>query len=226
MASRLVTTTLRWPTAQRVVSRPDAPIAALNELVDDPMELDVLVGIEGETNPLAREAAGVLTSIPSQRRYAGPLAGLVMLPFVVPRPSRFSEGTFGVLYAADEIETALREAAHHQAQRFAATSAPSGTSIPMYAFALDIDTKAVDARHGVAGIDEGIYDRESYTKSARFGRELREAGHDALLFSSVRHLGATCVGAFWPNVVRRTSQSGRWMMRWDGKTFDEFAKVL
>jgi len=50
---------LMWDDARRVVSRPSGPVAALALLVSDQRELDILVGIEGLTNPLAREAAGI-----------------------------------------------------------------------------------------------------------------------------------------------------------------------
>ena len=109
----MVTARLEWAQAHRIVPSPDAPVAAFAALVDDPDELELLLTIEGLTNQLAREAAGNLPAFPPERRYHGPLAGLVMLPLLLPRESRFSDGYYGVLYAADVVDTALDEAAHH-----------------------------------------------------------------------------------------------------------------
>jgi hypothetical protein len=69
-----------------------------------------------------------------------------MTPFLLPRESRFSSGVFGVLYAAEDIETALRESGHHQALRLRAMSAPVGTTVPMYSISPSVNATVVDAR--------------------------------------------------------------------------------
>jgi hypothetical protein len=193
------------------VSRPSGPIAAFATLVDEPEEIDALIAIEALTNPLARVAAGALAAIPAPRRYLGPLAGLVMTPFVLPSASRFSDGTrYGVLYAADKIETALREAGHHHALRLIATAAPAGTTVPAYSLSLHIDS-VVD-------------DPDSYAASQVYGSNARDAGHNGVYYDSVRSDGE-CAGLFWPDAVKNARAGDEWRCYFDGKAITEYARV-
>lgn len=215
---------LMWDDARRVVSRPSGPVAALALLVSDQRELDILVGIEGLTNPLAREAAGILATIPPARRYVGPKSDLVMTPFVLPRESRFSDSSYGVLYAADTIDTALRESGHHQALRLAATAAPAGTTVPMFAFSIRINTTVIDVR-SPAQEDSAIYDHDSYIASQTLGRNVRKAGHNGLLYNSVRNTGGECAALFWPDAVKGACSDHEWRYYFDGKQISEYAQV-
>ena len=52
-----------------------------------------------------------------------------MAPFVhtsLDRPSRFTDGSFGVYYAGDCLEVALFETIHHHQKFMAATDEPAG----------------------------------------------------------------------------------------------------
>lgn len=215
----MVAADLEWPQAHRIVPSPDAPVAAFSSLVDDADELEILLAIEAMTNPLAREAAGNLPVIPPQRRYHGPLAGLVMLPLLLPRASRFSDGFYGVLYAADVVDTALDEAAHHAGRRLAATAAPAGTTLRLYGYTLDVRGELIDARKGHDGVDDAVFARDSWTAGQRLGRTLRSAGHRGLHYTSVRRPSGTCVGLFWPDAVRSANEAARWLLFWNGTTF-------
>jgi hypothetical protein len=226
MARGLVTRELSWPDAQRVVPSPDVPVAAFAALVDDPRELELLLQLEGLTNPLAREAAKNLPAIPSSRRYRGALAGLVMLPFVLPRASRFSDGFFGVLYAADVVETALVEAAYHAGRRLAAANAPAGTTLRLYGYTLLIEGDLVDARRGERGVNDAIYAPDSWLVAQSFGRALRSAGSLGVHYTSVRRSAGSCVGLFWPDGARNASEASRWLLFWNGTTFEYVAQEL
>jgi hypothetical protein len=216
----LVTALLEWPRAHRIVPSPDAPVAAFAALVDDPNELELLLQVEGLTNPLAREAAGNLPAIPVERRYHGPLAGLVMLPLLLPRESRFSDGYYGVLYAADAIDTALDEAAHHAGRRLQASRAPAGTTVRLYGYTLDVRTELVDVRRGLDGVDDAVYAPDSWTAGQALGRALRGQGRIGLQYTSVRRPAGTCIGLFSPHVVSSASEASRWMLFWNGFAFE------
>ena len=218
MARGVVAVDLNWPEAHRIVPSPDAPVAAFSSLVDDSDELEVLLAIEAITNPLAREAAGNLPMIPPERRYKGPLAGLVMLSLLLPRASRFSEGLYGVLYAADVVDTALDEAAHHAGRRLAATAAPAGTTLRLYGFTLDVRGRLADAQRGRDGVDDAVFSRDAWDAGQRLGRALRSDGHSGLHYTSVRRQSATCIGLFWPDAVRSANEASRWLMFWNGTT--------
>lgn len=219
MARRVVAVELEWPEAHRIVPSPDAPVAAFSSLVDDSDELEVLLAIEAITNPLAREAAGNLLMVPPERRYQGPLAGLVMLPLLLPRASRFSEGFYGVLYAADVVDTALDEAAYHAGRRLAATAAPAGTTLRLYGYTLDVHGELVDVQKGHDGVDDAVFAPDAWDAGQRLGRTLRSDGHTGLHFTSVRRPAATCIGLFRPDVVRSAGEASRWLLFWNGTTF-------
>jgi hypothetical protein len=56
------------------------------------------------------ETIGNIDLVPKERRVAGPGASYLMAPFThvsTDRPSRFSNGTFGVLYAGSSLEVAF-----------------------------------------------------------------------------------------------------------------------
>ena len=224
VASRLVVSGLAWPEAHRIVPSPDAPVAAFASLVDDPAELEVLLQVEALTNPLAREASGNLPAIPADRRYRGPLAGLVMLPFLLPRESRFSDGFYGVLYTADIVDTALDEAAYHAGRRLAAAAAPAGTTLRLFGYTLHVAGDVVDAQRGRDGVADDISDPDSWSAAQTLGRTLRTEGHIGLHYTSVRRSSGTCVGAFWPDIVRSAAEASRWLLFWNGSVFEHRAQ--
>jgi len=225
MAGRLVAVKIAWPRAHRIVSRQDAPISAFDKLVDNPLELEALLRVEALTNPLARDAFKTLPAIPVSRRYNGPLAGLIMTPFVIPRTSRFSNGSYGVLYAGYEENTALRESAHHQSLRLNASKAPAGIAISMHGFLVDVRADVTDIRHGMPDVDARIYDPDDYAVSAAFGRDLRDTDAQGVAYSSVRNPGGTCIGVFWPDAIRTAARRDRWLFYWDGSEISKVARV-
>jgi len=82
-------------------------------------EFDALAEIESLTNERLREELGALARIPHHRRVVGPGTTPIMAAFthLNPEGSRFSDGTFGVFYAARAESTAIRETVFHR-ERF------------------------------------------------------------------------------------------------------------
>jgi hypothetical protein len=67
---------------------------------------------------------GNLDLVPVDRRVGGNGASYLMAPFThvsTDRPSRFTDGSYGVLYVGDRFETALFETIHHHARFMART---------------------------------------------------------------------------------------------------------
>ena len=121
-----------------------------------------------------------------------------------PEGSRFSDGSYGVYYAARSLETAIAEVGHHRAIFLRRTAEP----------AIDIDLRLVTATveaelHdlldvGAAGAAANesrfasVLDPDDYGASQSLGRKLREIGSWGLRWPSVRHAGGECVGIFRP----------------------------
>ncbi|HKU45091.1 MAG TPA: RES family NAD+ phosphorylase, partial [Polyangiales bacterium] len=105
---------LRWPKIFRVVNAKHPPVNVFEDVVSA-RQLEMAWHIEGLTNDRLRDESGVAPVIAEEDRVQGPGASIVMAPFThLGRPSRFSDGSYGVYYAAHALETAVRETAFHR----------------------------------------------------------------------------------------------------------------
>src|SRR5881396_3668865 len=78
------------------------------ERVVDPKQLDAAWYLESLTNDRLRDQAGELNLVPAEDRVAGRGSSIVMAAFThIGRESRFSDGSFGVYYAAKTLKTAV-----------------------------------------------------------------------------------------------------------------------
>ena len=102
------------------------PVQLFERLSDDPAEWETLAEIESLTNPRLRDEIGEIRLVPVEERVSGPGASWVMAPFthVNPRGSRFSDGSYGVYYAARELPTAIAETVFHMGRFYGATGDP------------------------------------------------------------------------------------------------------
>ena len=207
---------VRWSAAYRLVPSRYPPIN-LFERIAPAEDWDALYELEGATNPRLRDQAGAIRLVPVSRRVSGPGSSIVMAPFTHAsrdRPTRFSDGSYGVYYCANRFETALREVAFHMERFYRATNDP-----PLQA----------DYRTYKGGVNKVLHDiraakfsflldpdPKKYGRSQQFGRALRDAGSNGVVYPSVRHKGGQCVGAFWPDVVLIPKQTGHIQLKWDG----------
>lgn len=203
-------------TVHRVTPDPRPPLAALAELVEDPADLDELLELRSTIDPTARDALGALRLVSPRDRYSGPHAAVVMAPFLRLGPSRFSPGTYGVLYAADAVDVALRESAHHAARLLSATGAVAAR-IPRVALTLELDDRNVKDLRRVSGGAPTIYDPSDYTEAQRAGREARTSGASGVWYDSVRAPTGTCYGVFRPAAITSVrDRSEEVVLIWDG----------
>lgn len=209
-----------WPAAFRLIPSRYPPVD-LFERIADPTEWEALAQLESLTNPRLREQLGEIAIVPPERRVSGPNASWVMAPFTHcsrARPSRFSDGAYGVYYAADGLGTAIREVAHHMGRFYAATGDPRHRED------YRILKGAVAASlHDVRGGDwRAVMDPDDYGPSQALGRRLRAGGSDGVVYGSVRDSGGQCVGAFWPDVVGLPVQAGHLAFLWDGTAVSRY----
>ena len=74
--------------------------------------------LEAMTNDRVRDETGQISLVPPEERISGPGTTPIMAAFthLNPEGSRFSDGSFGVYYCAQELDTALAEVRYHQAR--------------------------------------------------------------------------------------------------------------
>lgn len=212
---------IRWSHAYRIVPSRFPPVGVFDR-VADPRDLDAVFAIEALTNPRLREEAGALKLVPPPRRISGPGSTPVMAAFthLNPERSRFSDGSWGVFYAAHSVATAVEETVYHREVFLAATAEPP-CEIQMRCYRTSIDCKLHDLRGGWPA----AHDPHDYAAGVALARALRAAGSNGIVYDSVRHAGGACVAAFFPDVVAPCVQAQHLIYRWDGHRIAQVLQV-
>ena len=195
---------IEWRPCFRIVPSRFPPIN-LFEAVADPADLEAVFQIEAMTNDRLREEAGDIRLVPPEDRVSGPGSTPIMAAFthLNPEGSRFSDGSWGVFYAAHSVATAVEETVYHR-ERFLAATAEPPCAIQMRCYRTRIDSRLHDIRGGW----KDAHDPDVYASSVKLARMLREAGSNGLVYDSARHAGGECVAAFYPDVVAPCVQEG------------------
>jgi hypothetical protein len=205
-----------WLPCWRIIPSRFPPIQ-LFERVTDPADLEAVLYLESLTNDRIRAEVGQLDLIPPADRLAGPGTSAIMAAFTHLNPdgSRFSDGTYGVYYAARALETAIAETRHHREQFMWATSEPP-MELDMRVYLADLDAQLHDIR-GLRATLPDVYALEDYRASQVLGRRLREQHSWGIAYESVRHEGGECVGIFRPPALRHCRQERHLCYVWDGQ---------
>jgi hypothetical protein len=206
-----------WARATRIIAERHPPIDLFERLSPDPAVWDGLIAAEEAVNPRLRDEVGEIHLVPPEERVSGPGASWVMAAFTHrnPKGSRFSDGSYGVYYAARELRTAIRETAYHFG-RYAADSADAARYESMRVLVGRIDNRFADVATLPAPLRARLLAPDSYADSQPFGARLRESGSNGVIYPSVRDPGGQCVGAFRPRAVGIPVQSKHLQFHWDG----------
>ena len=209
---------LAWAPCHRLIAS-RFPTVGLYDTIARPEDLDVVFAIEALTHPRLRQELAALSLVAPADRASGPGASLIMAPFthLNPEGSRFSDGSYGVYYAADSLETAVAEVSHHRA-RFLARTAEPEIDVDLRWVQAELRQAVHDIRRPVPGdIDfSSLHDPDHYGASQWLGRALREQASLALAYNSVRRAGGQCVAVFVPRALARARPVGHLCLHWDG----------
>ncbi len=208
---------LHWAPAYRII-RTIYPPVDLFEDIADPADWDLLVSAEAKLNPRIRDGVGNLALVPVNRRINGPTASIAMGAFThvsTDRPSRFSDGTYGVWYCGDRVEVALAETAHHFQRFMRATSeAPADADFRLLTCPVSADVEAAPA--------DCLADAD-WTPGQRFGRQVRARGGDGVCYRSLRYPAGEAAALFWPDCLTLPiTQNQQFRYRWDGTRMTHF----
>ncbi|MDB6164395.1 MAG: hypothetical protein JWL98_1827 [Xanthomonadaceae bacterium] len=182
-------------------------------MIASPEDLPALYELEGMTNPRLRDQLGEIQLVPSARRIRGPGTTPIMAAFthLNPEGSRFSPGSFGVYYAAQERDTAIAETTFHRERLLARTAEPP-CALEMRCYLADIAGNFNDIRGGWPE----LHDPDSYVASQRAAVELRNAGSDGIVYDSVRRSSGHCIAAFYPDLIGPARQAEHLYYHWNG----------
>ena len=220
-AGKLAVRRVSWRPSYRLIpSR--YPTVGLYDAIADPADLDVVFAIEALANPRIRDELGELTLVPKEERLSGPGATPVMAAFthLNPEGSRFSDGTYGVYYAAHSLETAIAEVSHHRGIFLRRTDEPA-IDIDMRLVTASVEAELHDlleAQGEAANANRyaSVLDPDDYGPSQALGRRLRTAQSWGIRYPSVRHAGGECVGIFRPRALRHAKAAAHLALHWDG----------
>jgi hypothetical protein len=206
-----VTRTLHWTQGYRII-RTIYPPVDLFEDIADPADWELLASAEAKLNPRIRDEVGNLALVPPDRRIAGPTASIVMGAFThvsLDRPSRFSDGSYGVWYCGDRVEVALAETAHHF-QRFmrATQEPPAGADFRLLTCSIAGSVEVAPAL---------CLAPDDWGPGQGCGRQVRAAGLDGILYDSVRYPAGQAAAILWPSCLTLPiTQNQQFRYRWDG----------
>jgi hypothetical protein len=201
-----------WDPSHRVVASEYAGENLFDRIADHD-ELEALQAIADLTNPHVLDQMGQIRLVPPEDRIYGAGAGLVMAAFVFPAtPSRFTNGMYGVYYAALAEETAVRETIYHR-KRFLAGTGPA--VLEMSLLHAHLDARMVDLRRGLP-CPNGIYHDDDYSAGQQFGAVVRRLREFGVLYSSVRDPGGECVAVFRPRALGNCRAVRTLEYHWDG----------
>ncbi|MGP9768689.1 RES family NAD+ phosphorylase [Halomonas sp. AOP13-D3-9] len=206
----------REVTGYRLVNSKFPPIDLFDD-VASAEEFTALHALQALTNPRLQNEVGNLALLPPERIPFG-IRGCsyAVAPFthVNPQGSRFSDGSFGGLYLADTLETAIAEVKHHQQVYW--------QNVPELHYERFVfrGLKAIFDEGGLGDalalpIDHAIYAPDDYSVSRPFGDDVRRS-MDGLRYHSVRKLNARCWALMTPTNVADIIQTTHLEMIWNG----------
>ena len=211
---------VRWPQACRIVPT-RYPAVSLFDRVADAADFDALYALEAMTNERVRDEIGQIERVPRSERVFGPGSGPIMAAFthLNLQGSRYSDGSWGVFYAARERATAVAETRYHHGRFLAATAQPA-MHLPMRLYEVAIDARLHDLRPAGA-VDPAVLDPDDYAAAQALGRRLHAAGSAGLVWRSVRHPRGQCAGLFKPQGASRCLHAAYLLYAWDGTRFTD-----
>jgi RES domain len=216
------TVAVAWNDARRIIRSLYPPIDLFEDIAD-PADWPLLISAEQKTNPRLMDTIGNLDLVPANRRVGGAGASYLMAPFthVSPdRPSRFSAGVFGVLYAGESFETALAETIHHHERFMRRTNEAEGWTSRFRELVLGVQFEAHDLTDAATYAE--ALNPDDHSEARRVGAALRASGSDGVLYPSVRNTGGRCVGLFYPDLASPPAQGRHLDYHWNGNRVDYY----
>ncbi|MFW2373161.1 MAG: RES family NAD+ phosphorylase [Gammaproteobacteria bacterium] len=214
---------LDWENQYRIIPSRFPPVNFFEAMVD-PALMDELFYIESLTNDRLRQEAGEISLVPVDDRISGPGSTPLMAAFTHSGcDSRFSDGSFGIYYAANSQETAIAETRYHRAKFLNDTNEDAG-EIDMRVYIGEVVRPMHDIRSSVYDF---LHHPDDYKPSQAFGLELKQLHSWGLVYRSVRRTEGLCIAALRAPAISIPRQGPHLSYYWDGKTISEvFEKTL
>ncbi len=205
-------------TAYRLIASKYPPKSLFDDVANHE-EFEILFAIQELTNPRIRNEVGNLNRVPAQERpYGIRGCNYALGPFVHLNPagSRFSNGDYGVYYAAEDVATAIAETRHHQQNYFSGIIGLKFDRLSMRCLKTQFSATLRDIR-GNLFKDHECYNRDNYSVSQQLGAALKINNDTGIAYNSVRLAAKTCYALFSPSVIKDIIQTTHYEYIWDGE---------
>ena len=205
----------------RIIPSAYPAINFFEDLVD-PAEMEILWEIESLTNDRLRQEAGDIFQVAPEDRICGQGTSVVMAAFThIGRPSRFTDGSYGVYYASFSQKTAVRETVYHREKFLSATSEePCEITMRMY------EGKLLQPLHDIRNDHYSqFHSPDNYVDSQIFGKNLRNNQSWGIVYNSVRDVNGECIAAFRPRSVSVPKPVTHLKYVWDGGSITDVIKA-
>jgi hypothetical protein len=208
-----------FPRTVRLVPSARLRDPVLAPLADGEDELALLAEIEGATSGrLVAEERGLGAVTPAELVHGVPHAKFINASFAYAKPSepmRFNPAERGAWYAALAVETCIAEVGHHLT-RALADAGDFNAVVDYGEMHASMSGVFVDLRplpgHASLNPDPSL----GYVAGNIVAAMARGAGHNGIIYPSVRSAGGTCIAALWPNVVQSVAQGALYRLTWAG----------
>jgi hypothetical protein len=205
----------------RIIPSTYPPINFFEDLVN-PDEMDILFEIESLTNERLRETVGDLFQVSPEDRVTGPGSSVVMAAFThIHFPSRFTDGSYGIYYAALDLDTAITETAFHR-ERFLKYTNEMPGEITMRVYAGKILKPLYDLR---SHRYDTCYDKHDYRPSQEVGQTFKTMNAWGMIYHSVRHTEGQCIALLRPPATSIPSQTKHLKYCWNGHKITNIFEV-
>lgn len=155
-----------------------------DDLSDKPAERDAAVALELATKPRLFASPQPVIQRPFEEAAWNEA---VRYPFTHWMRSRYSDGSFGVWYGADSVETSVYETVHHWRTGLLADAGFNRPDIRLErkVYRVRCDAALVDLRPAVAH-EAALLAPDDYTLTHQIGTKLQREGHPGLVTRSAR----------------------------------------
>lgn len=202
----------------RLVNSKFPPVALFDDVASAD-EFDILYHVQALTNPRLQNEVGALNLIPlSEIPFGITGCSYAIAPFthVNPDGSRFGDGSFGMLYLADTMDTAIAEVRHHQEVYWSKVQELNYERFVFRGLTCQFDeVDVLDAT--VLPLTDPIYAPKDYSASRALGHDVKKAKASGLRYRSVRSPGDTCWALTTPRHIASIIQSSHYEMVWNKK---------
>jgi len=208
-----------WAPCYRIIAS-RFPAIQWFEKVANAADFQALLHFEERFDPQVRSQVGEIDLVPKEDWVFGPGASYIMSAFTFVRAigTRFCDGTFGVYYAAESLETSIYETIYHNEQVLReANIGPE--DLEMQVILSDLEADLWDVR-GPKFKHLHDPDTTTYGAGQALSRQARTDHADGIRYRSVRRPVGECVAVLSPKVLTSARVSQHLIYPWDGHRID------